>query len=214
MLGLAAFLTGLFVAASAEPAAGPTAGRRTAARSRHLGRPAFGGPVRRISAAVHRRAGAAGQRDGVPQRLSGPCGDRDLPRTLHDPHRIASDAHGDHRQHLGRPVRPAVRQDGLLRRRRARRGLFDHQLHRVALPSAGADAGRPPEAALAAEPQRRRGGQGSGGGDDGRASLSISAGIWDGKKFASDNKSAAVPATIAKANAALAAVACGCAGAA
>ena len=65
-------------------------------------------PVRRISAAVHRRACAAGERDGVPQRLSEPRRDRDLPRPFDDPDRRSSGAHRDHRQQLDRPVDPAA----------------------------------------------------------------------------------------------------------
>ena len=56
-------------AAAGPAAAGPAA----AAADRHRHRPSRRRPVRRISPAFHRRPGAAGRRDGVPQRLPEPC---------------------------------------------------------------------------------------------------------------------------------------------
>ena len=56
-------------------------------------RPQFTGGLARLA-----------QRDGVPQRLSEPCRDRDLPRPFDHPHRRPPGAHRDHRQHLDRPV--------------------------------------------------------------------------------------------------------------
>ena len=92
--------------------------RHAQAAGRHLGRPIVVRPVRRIPAAVHRRARAARDRDGVPQRLPEPCRDRDLPRPFDHPDRHSSGAHRDHRQHLVRPVDRPLRQDRLLRRGR------------------------------------------------------------------------------------------------
>ena len=170
MLGLAAFLTGLFMASAAEqpqvrpPAAAPQlvvviSVDQLSADLFDEYRPQFSGGLARLASGTAFRNGY--QAHAATETCPGHS-------------TILTGSHPTHSgiiaQHLGRPVRPAVRQDGLLRRRRARRGLFHHQLHRVALPSAGTDVGRYPEATLAAEPQRGRVGQGSGGGDDGRAS--------------------------------------------
>ena len=98
-------LLSLFAAAPcAGQAAGSADARRPEAHRRHFGRPILGRPVRRIPSAFHRRARAARQRHGVPQRLPGPCRDRDLSRPFDDPDRIASVAYRDHRQQLVRPV--------------------------------------------------------------------------------------------------------------
>ena len=54
-----------------QAAGQPLKPRRPKARRRHFGRPVLGRPVRRISPAFHRRARAACERHGLPQRLSG-----------------------------------------------------------------------------------------------------------------------------------------------
>ena len=98
-------------------------------------RPQFSGGLARL---------ARGHR--VPQRLSEPCRDRDLPRPFDHPHRLAAGAHRDHRQQLVRPV-AAPRSDKAVYCAEDERvaGLVVDHLHRLADPPEGADAGRAAE---------------------------------------------------------------------
>ncbi len=121
MLRLAAFLVNLLAAASAPAQAPlpPPAPLKAGAPSLVVVisvdqfsadlfdeyRPHFTGGLARLC-----------ERDGVPQRLSGPRGHGDLPGPFDDPDRFAPDAHGHHRQYLGRPVGLPLRQDSLLLR--------------------------------------------------------------------------------------------------
>ena len=71
---------------------------------------------------------AARDGHGVPQRLSEPCRDRDLPGPFDHPDRRSPGPHRDHRQQLDRPVGRRAPTRGLLRRgRNASPGtLLDH----------------------------------------------------------------------------------------
>ena len=116
-----------------------------------------------------RRAGAAVAAGVYPQRLSGPCRERDLPGPFDDPDRQPPGADRDHRQCLVRPVAGAQRQGGLLRRGRDQAGIVVDRLHRVGAAPESRDAGRAVEGVAAPQPHRHGRGQGSIRGHDDRA---------------------------------------------
>ena len=162
-----------------------SAGAAKASR-RLLDRPVFRRLVRRISPPVHRRARADGVRDSVPQRLSKPCRDRNLPGPFDHPHRRSSCAHRDHRQCLDRSDGNALRQERLLRARMKNAPGSSSSAYKVSPKHLlRADAGRSDEGALARQPQRRCFGQGPRRGDDDRPQ-GRSALVLDRQKFETD----------------------------
>ena len=83
-------------------------------------------------------------------------------------------------------------------------GTIVDGLHGFALPSAGSDARRADEGALAGEPQRRGIGQGPRRGDDDWA-WADQRWYWTGRKFETDLDGRTVPQVVPKVNAAVAA---------
>ena len=194
------FLLAAAAALFATQSAAPDAASAQAPR-RHLGRPILGQPVRRISPAIHRRPRAARERDGVPQRLSEPCRDRDLPGpfdmlTGDHPARTGIIANTWIDQSVGR-----VRHQRLLRRGRERPRHQLDRLQGLAQASAGADARRADEGAMAGQPHRRRRRQGPRGDHDGRAHAD-QRWYWTGTKFDTDLAGARGPGVVPKVNAA------------
>ena len=161
----------ILAAAAALFASGRRAGAHSAqAPRRHLGRPILGQPVRRISPAIHRRAGAARERarcsataiKATPRPRPAPAIRPSSPATIR--RGPGSSPTSGSTRRCSAPTRASI-----ARRTRRAPGTIVGRLQGLAQASARADPRRADEGALARQPQRRRCRQGPRGGDDERA---------------------------------------------
>ena len=155
---------------ASPPPPPPPRRRHAEADRRHLGRSILGRSVRPVSPAFRRRPAAPVARAWSSRPAIRAQRDRDLPRPLDHPHRLAAGADRDHRQQLvqPRPPRARTRVSIAPRIRGSREAAQGGQYTGLLLSSAGAGARRPYEARRSAQPGRRRLGQGPGGDHDGR----------------------------------------------